>query len=72
MRKPLRVLNILRTQGVVYDCDRASAQALLPDGYEIASETEQPTVLFEAMNLRNLPWLAGRGEYSLCSLIAHR
>lgn len=27
----------------------------------------QPTVLFEAMNLRNLPWLAGRGEHVCCS-----
>ncbi|GHJ83751.1 hypothetical protein NliqN6_0153 [Naganishia liquefaciens] len=46
---------------IVYDCERASLQALLPTGYEIDTEISQPTVLFEAMNLRNLPWLAGRG-----------
>lgn len=35
--------------------------ALLPEGYEVDPDCEQPTVLFEIMNLRNLPWLAGRG-----------
>lgn len=33
-------------------------QAILPEGYECS---EHPTVLFEVMELRNLPWLAGRG-----------
>ncbi|KAJ9115437.1 hypothetical protein QFC22_005194 [Naganishia vaughanmartiniae] len=50
--------------GVVYECDRTPLQALLPEGYEIDAATEQPTVLFEVMNLRNLPWLAGRGGHS--------
>lgn len=53
--------------GIVYDCDRASLQALLPTGYEIDRGVTQTTVLFEAMNLRNLPWLAGRGESVCCS-----
>ena len=35
-------------------------QQLLPEGYDIAEDV-QPTILFEVMNLRNLPWLAGRG-----------
>jgi acetoacetate decarboxylase len=47
--------------GVVYDVGREELNALLPEGYEVDPECEQPTVLFEVMNLRNLPWLAGRG-----------
>ncbi|KAI5450876.1 hypothetical protein NCC49_002617 [Naganishia albida] len=46
---------------IVYNCDRESLQKLLPEGYELDPEVRQPTVLFEVMNLRNLPWLAGRG-----------
>lgn len=45
---------------LVLDVERASAQKLLPAGYFLAADAE-PTVLFGAMNLRNLPWLNGRG-----------
>lgn len=40
--------------------NRESLQAVLPEGYSVDPDV-QPTVLFEVMNLRNLPWLAGRG-----------
>lgn len=36
-------------------------QRLLPEGYEVDPEA-QPTVLFDAMHLRKLPWLNGRGS----------
>lgn len=48
-------------QGIVLNVERAQLQALLPEGYEVAEDV-QPTILFEVMNLRKLPWLAGRGE----------
>ncbi|WWD19955.1 hypothetical protein CI109_104428 [Kwoniella shandongensis] len=51
----------MQLTGVVYDVGRSELQAILPEGYEIDPEVEQPTVLFEVMNLRKLPWLAGRG-----------
>lgn len=46
--------------GVVCNVDRSALQALLPDGYAV-EESVQPTLVFEFMGLRNLPWLAGRG-----------
>ncbi|KAG7530451.1 hypothetical protein FFLO_05050 [Filobasidium floriforme] len=46
--------------GIVLNVERAQLQALLPEGYDIAEDV-QPTILFEVMNLRKLPWLAGRG-----------
>lgn len=46
---------------VVIEVSRSSAQAILPPGFEIDPECAQPTILFEPMHLRNLPWLAGRG-----------
>lgn len=46
---------------MVLDVDRDSIEAILPSGYSIDTCTAQPTVLLEAMELRNLPWLAGRG-----------
>lgn len=52
---------------MVLDVERKSAQELLPPGYEIASDV-QPTVLFGVMNLRNLPWLNGRGTVTVCPL----
>jgi hypothetical protein len=48
-------------QGIVLNVERAQLLALLPEGYDIAEDV-QPTILFEVMNLRKLPWLAGRGE----------
>lgn len=47
------------TVGVTYRSTKEALDALLPKGYEIDAET--PTVLFEVMELRKLPWLAGRG-----------
>lgn len=46
--------------GLTFDVDRAGLQALLPEGYEVDPE-KQPTIMFEVMLLRNLPWLNGRG-----------
>ncbi|KAM0755120.1 hypothetical protein T439DRAFT_353065 [Meredithblackwellia eburnea MCA 4105] len=46
--------------GLVFEAERSSLQALLPDGYEL-DPSKEPTVLVEIMNLRKLPWLAGRG-----------
>jgi hypothetical protein len=47
---------------VVIEVDRAGLQALLPEGYIIDPEVSHPTVLYQVMNLRKLPWLNGRGE----------
>lgn len=49
-----------RALGIVFDVDREGLQALLPEGYEVDPE-KQPTIVFEVMHLRNLPWLNGRG-----------
>jgi hypothetical protein len=58
----IALLTLLHTyQGIVLNVERAQLQALLPEGYEVAEDV-QPTILFEVMNLRKLPWLAGRGE----------
>lgn len=51
--------------GIVFDVGRTELQALLPDGYE-CDPKKDATVLFEAMNLRNLPWLNGRGMPEVC------
>ncbi|PWY96831.1 hypothetical protein BCV70DRAFT_203405 [Testicularia cyperi] len=48
------------TVGVVFETSRESVNALLPEGYEVDPDS-QATVMFEVMELRNLPWLAGRG-----------
>ncbi|CBQ73516.1 conserved hypothetical protein [Sporisorium reilianum SRZ2] len=53
------------TVGVVLEADRESIQALLPEGYTVDAAVTHPTVLFEVMELRNLPWLAGRGYNTL-------
>lgn len=45
----------------MFNVGRQSIQDLLPQGYEVDPDCKQPTVLFEVMNLRKLPWLAGRG-----------
>jgi hypothetical protein len=50
--------------GIVYDVEKAELQALLPEGYEVDPE-KQPTIVFEVMALRNLPWLNGRGELAI-------
>lgn len=60
--KPFTTWKDARTQvtGIVCNVDRDALQTLLPEGYAV-EESVQPTVVFEVMNLRNLPWLAGRG-----------
>jgi hypothetical protein len=50
------------TVGVTFDVSIASVQKLLPEGYKVDVGDKQVTqVMFEVMELRNLPWLAGRG-----------
>lgn len=50
------------TVGVTYNVSVESVQNLLPDGYKVDVGNNPVTqVLFEVMELRNLPWLAGRG-----------
>ena len=46
------------------DLEHDSVQSLLPSGYTVDPHC-QPTVLVEVMELRNLPWLAGRGYNTL-------
>ncbi|KAI5477307.1 hypothetical protein MNV49_006528 [Pseudohyphozyma bogoriensis] len=48
------------TAGVTYVSEHAALNAILPDGYHVDEEVEA-TVMFEVMELRNLPWLNGRG-----------
>lgn len=49
------------TVGVVYDVSIDSVQRLLPEGYKVDVGDKKTTqILFEVMELRNLPWLAGR------------
>lgn len=54
-----------KTSGIVVECDRKAVQAILPEGYIVEPSASTPSdkanVLFEVMELRNLPWLAGRG-----------
>jgi hypothetical protein len=47
--------------GMVLNVTRESMQKLLPEGYMVDPQQAQPTIVFEVMNLRKLPWLAGRG-----------
>lgn len=49
--------------GVTYRSTKEALEALLPDGYSV--ESDSPTILFEVMELRKLPWLAGRGYNTL-------
>lgn len=51
--------------GIVVEVERECVEALLPPGYTVADSITHPTVLFEVMELRNLPWLAGRGYNTL-------
>ncbi|WWC64315.1 uncharacterized protein I303_106925 [Kwoniella dejecticola CBS 10117] len=51
----------MQLTGVVLNVERAELQAILPEGYEIDPDVAQPTIVFELMGLRALPWLAGRG-----------
>ncbi|KAJ9479591.1 hypothetical protein PHBOTO_003077 [Pseudozyma hubeiensis] len=53
------------TVGVVLEADRDSLNAILPPGYTVDPTALHPTILFEVMQLRNLPWLAGRGYNTL-------
>lgn len=48
------------TVGVTYASEHAYLNSLLPEGYETDPSTEA-IVMFEVMELRNLPWLNGRG-----------
>lgn len=48
------------SSGIVFDVGRQELQALLPEGYIIDPDV-QPTVLHEILNMRKIPWLAGRG-----------
>ncbi|GAK67996.1 acetoacetate decarboxylase [Moesziomyces antarcticus] len=54
-----------RTTTVVVEVERECVEALLPPGYTVSDSVTHPTVLFEVMELRNLPWLAGRGYNTL-------
>lgn len=49
------------SSGIVFDVGRKELQALLPEGYIIDPDV-QPTVLHEILNMRKIPWLAGRGK----------
>ena len=48
------------TVGVTYASEHAALDAILPAGYE-TDKSKRAVVTFEVMELRNLPWLAGRG-----------
>ncbi|POS70958.1 hypothetical protein DHEL01_v210646 [Diaporthe helianthi] len=68
------------TIGIVVECDRKAVQAILPDGYTVEPPSSTPqdkaNVLFEVMELRNLPWLAGRGYNTwgvyISDVVCHR
>lgn len=68
------------TVGIVVECDRAAVQAILPEGYTVEPPSSTPAdkanVLFEVMELRNLPWLAGRGYNTwgvyISDVVCHR
>ncbi|KAH8785242.1 hypothetical protein F5883DRAFT_672596 [Diaporthe sp. PMI_573] len=68
------------TVGIVAECDRAAVQAILPEGYTVEPPSSTPAdkanVLFEVMELRNLPWLAGRGYNTwgvyISDVVCHR
>ncbi|UZJ55689.1 hypothetical protein CBS101457_005009 [Exobasidium rhododendri] len=50
------------TVGITYNVGIDSVQKLLPEGYKVdVGEAASTQILFEVMELRNLPWLAGRG-----------
>lgn len=49
------------SSGIVFNVGREELQALLPEGY-IIDPAAQPTVFHEILNLRKVPWLAGRGK----------
>lgn len=46
---------------MVLEVERSSLESLLPEGYVVDPAASCATMLFEVMELRNLPWLAGRG-----------
>jgi len=45
---------------VTYVSEHDALDALLPEGY-ITDKAKRAVVMFEVMELKNLPWLAGRG-----------
>ncbi|SCZ90352.1 BZ3500_MvSof-1268-A1-R1_Chr9g10802 [Microbotryum saponariae] len=49
-----------KTIDVTYTSDHAALDAILLDGYA-TDKSKDAVVLFEVMELRNLPWLNGRG-----------
>jgi hypothetical protein len=50
------------TVGITHNVSVESVQKLLPQGYKVdVGDSNVTQVLFEVMELRNLPWLAGRG-----------
>lgn len=51
---------------IVHRTTREAMQTILPEGFTI-EEGAEPTIMYEVMNLRNLPWLAGRG-YNTCGV----
>jgi hypothetical protein len=48
------------TVGVTYRSEHEALDALLPEGYAV-DFSKPAAILFEVMELRNLPWLNGRG-----------
>lgn len=72
--------SLTTTVGIVVECDRAAVQAILPEGYTVEPPASTPAdkanVLFEVMELRNLPWLAGRGYNTwgvyISDVVCHR
>ncbi len=46
--------------GVTYESEHAALDRLLPEGYE-TDKSKKAVIMFEVMELRKLPWLAGRG-----------
>lgn len=48
------------TVGVTYRSEHAALNSILPEGYAV-DQSKPAVILFEVMELRNLPWLNGRG-----------
>ncbi|ORY90094.1 hypothetical protein BCR35DRAFT_343619 [Leucosporidium creatinivorum] len=52
------------TVGVTYSSDHDALNSILPEGYSV-DPSKEAIIMYEVMELRNLPWLAGRGYNTL-------
>jgi hypothetical protein len=68
---PLSFISCLSDRsGVTYTSTHDALNSILPEGYSVDSN-KNAIIMFEVMELRELPWLAGLGYNTLGVYIAN-